>query len=768
MSNKTIQHKRSSVKGNTPSTAQVAVGELAINFADKSIYTQDGGSNIIELARDVFKTTTQPASPAGGDIWYNDSDGFVNVYDSNQSAWIPIVYNGAAVTTGNTSSSVGFGGGSGTSGDPYTYSANTSATAGSSNVYVDTVTVTGLTPGQVVEITDANASTNGGRFSVSNNTVASNGVLTFVVTFTDLPASAGGTNYTANYQIGSNSSYVDVTASIVSQFPQSVNAPTKAETAASTSWTAANDTITASNCYEVSTDNSTFSTSVNVNTGDTLYVRWTGAAGSGLCIDDSHGDTITGTLTSSNSTTQVDTLVVDKTPDAFTWSDDSGNALSDVVTSNQITVSGINSYAYVYYDSSDAGDPEYSKNGGTFANLPNSLDSARTAGVYLLDGDDLQIRHTTSASSGVNVGTRVHIGGTSDTYDSKTVTAAASVVTPTIVAPTSGSTGISITPNIISSTYSVSSGAGTHASSDWEIYDGPDPATDNLLLSSLTDTSSLESISPLLRLSYNTTYYVRVKHRSNDPIESAWSSISSFTTVSGLSANASTYAYDEADGVKVRSIYLDRDDIAVGDKVIIFLSGKSKGAHGDITAITQADFNGSAMTELATVNFDNSAGDYFGAVYIYTATSALSTLGATGTINDTAGNIKLDFTSQNSTRRMLVSSYVISASANYVETLKDAAASNGTSLTHSSAGNNSYVLSATFHAENGGTVGASNYTDLSAVDIDQVIDGGFIAGYSIAAQLFSGSKYYATTGGSITNTVNNMQNGDGFVSVLFN
>ena len=46
---KTIQHKRSSIAGNKPDDTQIAVGELAINFPDKTIYTKDANGQIIEV-----------------------------------------------------------------------------------------------------------------------------------------------------------------------------------------------------------------------------------------------------------------------------------------------------------------------------------------------------------------------------------------------------------------------------------------------------------------------------------------------------------------------------------------------------------------------------------------------------------------------------------------------------------------------------------------------------------------------------------------------
>jgi hypothetical protein len=46
-----IRHKRSAVAGNAPTAAQLDIGELAINFADQLLYTEDASANIIELTK---------------------------------------------------------------------------------------------------------------------------------------------------------------------------------------------------------------------------------------------------------------------------------------------------------------------------------------------------------------------------------------------------------------------------------------------------------------------------------------------------------------------------------------------------------------------------------------------------------------------------------------------------------------------------------------------------------------------------------------------
>ena len=65
MANKlTLQHKRSSVAGNAPAAGDIAVGELAINFADAKLFTKDGTNSIVELAASKWTDQTGGVSRA--------------------------------------------------------------------------------------------------------------------------------------------------------------------------------------------------------------------------------------------------------------------------------------------------------------------------------------------------------------------------------------------------------------------------------------------------------------------------------------------------------------------------------------------------------------------------------------------------------------------------------------------------------------------------------------------------------------------------------
>ena len=54
-----IKPKRTSTSGNTPTTSNLEVGEIAINLADKRIYVRDSSDNIFDLTELVSDTSPQ-------------------------------------------------------------------------------------------------------------------------------------------------------------------------------------------------------------------------------------------------------------------------------------------------------------------------------------------------------------------------------------------------------------------------------------------------------------------------------------------------------------------------------------------------------------------------------------------------------------------------------------------------------------------------------------------------------------------------------------
>jgi hypothetical protein len=75
----TIQIKRSSTAASVPTSGQLAVGELAVNLADKKLFTKDASNEVVELTTPVFVINSlTTADPAIGDFLP-----FADIGDSN-------------------------------------------------------------------------------------------------------------------------------------------------------------------------------------------------------------------------------------------------------------------------------------------------------------------------------------------------------------------------------------------------------------------------------------------------------------------------------------------------------------------------------------------------------------------------------------------------------------------------------------------------------------------------------------------------------------
>lgn len=95
----------------------------------------------------------------------------------------------------------------------------------------------------------------------------------------------------------------------------------------------------------------------------------------------------------------------DTTPDAFAFTDQSGVGISSTITSAAITITGINAAADITVSGGT-----YNINGGAFTAVAGTV----------VDGDEVQARHTSSASYLTLTSTTVTIGGVSDTFSSTT------------------------------------------------------------------------------------------------------------------------------------------------------------------------------------------------------------------------------------------------------------------------------------------------------------------------------------------------------------
>ena len=70
----TLILKKSSVAGKVPLTTDLQQGELAVNTADKLLYTKDSGGTVVLLnGKEITVSTTAPSSPVVGQLWFDIS-----------------------------------------------------------------------------------------------------------------------------------------------------------------------------------------------------------------------------------------------------------------------------------------------------------------------------------------------------------------------------------------------------------------------------------------------------------------------------------------------------------------------------------------------------------------------------------------------------------------------------------------------------------------------------------------------------------------------
>lgn len=131
----TIKIRRSAVQGAIPTTAQLALGELALNTYDGKLYAKksvDGIESVVELSggtggggsgSNYTFSSTAPAAPSPGDIWTNLNDGatYLRTGDADSYQWVEI------------------GGGSGGTplGSNYTYSSTPPVLADPGDLWTD-------------------------------------------------------------------------------------------------------------------------------------------------------------------------------------------------------------------------------------------------------------------------------------------------------------------------------------------------------------------------------------------------------------------------------------------------------------------------------------------------------------------------------------------------------------------------------------------------------------------------------------------------------
>lgn len=275
---------------------------------------------------------------------------------------------------------------------------------------------------------------------------------------------------------------------------------------------------TLKNSVEFAVINNTFNQSdKNVELGNLVKVRWIAAR----LASAAHGQIISGTLyaKSGSSFTQTWNLTIIKRPTAG-WSIPPliGQPVSTSVNSSLVVPTGMNAPSPVTIDG-----------GGTLTNIKVSINGGGFTATpgNILSGQTIQVQGTTGAANDTTYTANVSIGGLQQTWNVTTAGSGAFVLKPSVVTPVDGSDDlIASTITFASSPYAEVGGAGAHQQSDWELKQGG-----SVVASSMGSTTNLLSWKPAAGTMVDfATYTVRVKHRSDQSIESEWSDEITFET----------------------------------------------------------------------------------------------------------------------------------------------------------------------------------------------------------------------------------------------
>ena len=61
--------KKSTVADKVPLSSDLDIGELAVNTADKKLYTKHSNNAVVQIGTTITISSTAPESPAVNDLW---------------------------------------------------------------------------------------------------------------------------------------------------------------------------------------------------------------------------------------------------------------------------------------------------------------------------------------------------------------------------------------------------------------------------------------------------------------------------------------------------------------------------------------------------------------------------------------------------------------------------------------------------------------------------------------------------------------------------
>lgn len=81
--------KKSSVVGAIPLTTDLEIGEVALNLADRKLYSKNNSGTVVQIGS-PYVSGTAPSSPAEGDLWYDSTNDLLKSF--NGTSWVSAGY----------------------------------------------------------------------------------------------------------------------------------------------------------------------------------------------------------------------------------------------------------------------------------------------------------------------------------------------------------------------------------------------------------------------------------------------------------------------------------------------------------------------------------------------------------------------------------------------------------------------------------------------------------------------------------------------------
>lgn len=273
----------------------------------------------------------------------------------------------------------------------------------------NTITITGITTATAISIAgglNSEYSIDGGAWTNAPGTIRNN----HTVQVRHTAAAGFGATTTTTLTIGGVPGTFSSTTAAADTTPAAFGFTTQTGVAISTAidsdiitpadFNSATAITVANGSYQINGAGGFVTGAGTLNPGDTVQVRHTSVG--------TFSSTGTTTLTIGGiaGTFSTTTVASDTTPDAFTFAAQSGVVPSTTITSNAITVAGINDPSTPISVSGGS----YSINGGAYTSSPGTV----------ANGQTVNVRHTSSGSSVTAVSSVLNIGGVTSTFTSTT------------------------------------------------------------------------------------------------------------------------------------------------------------------------------------------------------------------------------------------------------------------------------------------------------------------------------------------------------------